>query len=292
MALLQQPVPWALLLAGAPLDSLVEDRGKVADYLRGLGMQIVFLVDPLDGLNRTRETPELVAAGRSIREPEIRAMHEAWVRAIAARVHPEWMGLASEINTLAAHGDPALYAELVDLVNTLAPQVRTLSPGTRIFVSFQVEDTWGYFGGSGIDQFALIDDFDIDALGLSSYPVFVFPTPADIPDDYLQRFRQATSLPLIMVEGGWSSENSAVFQSTPQEEVDFFRRYEALLDGVHAQLWVMLVFADLDLPALNLPPDQATGLAPFAHMGIVDSDLNPKPAYDVWKSILARPFNP
>lgn len=292
VAIIQQPVPWAQLLAGAPMDSLVEDRAGIADYLRGLGEKIVFLVDPLDGLDRTKETPELVAAGRSIREPSIRAMHETWVRDIAARVHPEWFGLASEINTLAAHGDRALYDSLVSLVDTLAPEVRALSPGTKVFVSFQVEDAWGYFGGSGMDQFALIKDFDIDALGLSSYPVFVFASPADIPDDYLQRFRQATSLPLIMVEGGWSSENSAVFQSTPQEQAAFFRRYETLLDGAGARLWVMLVFADLDIPSLGLPPDRAAGLAPFAHMGIVDSDLNPKPAYDVWKQIFQRPRTP
>jgi hypothetical protein len=292
VAIIQQPVPWAQLLAGAPMDSLVEDRAGLADYLRALGEKIVFLVDPLDGLDRTRETPELVAAGRSILEPDIRATHEAWARAIASRIEPEWFGLASEINTLAAHGDSALYAELVDLVNTLSPEVRSLSPGTKLFVSFQVEDAWGKFGGRGIDQFALIDDFDIDALGLSSYPVFVFPTPADIPADYLKRFRDATSLPLIMVEGGWGSENSSLFQSTPQEQADFFRRYETLLDGVNARLWVMLVFADLDIPALRLPPARAAGLAPFAHMGIVDSDLNPKPAYDVWKEVFARPQGP
>ncbi|MDP2481290.1 MAG: hypothetical protein Q8W49_12440 [Candidatus Palauibacterales bacterium] len=290
VAILQQPVPWAQLLAGAPMDSLVEDRGGVADYLRALGEKIVFLVDPLDGLNRTRETPELLAVGRSILEADIRATHEAWVRAIATRIHPEWMGLASEINTLAAHGDSTLYRTLVGMIDSLAPEIRSLSPDTKVFVSFQVEDASGYFGGQGIDQFALIDDFDIDALGLSSYPVFVFPTPADVPDDYLRRFRDATSLPLIMVEGGWSSQSTDAFQSTPQEQVDFFRRYETLLDGVDARLWVMLVFADLDIPSLGLPADRAAGLAPFAHMGIVDSDLIPKPSYEVWKEIHDRPL--
>lgn len=34
------------------------------------------VVDPLDGLDRRKENPELVALGRSILEPEIRALHE------------------------------------------------------------------------------------------------------------------------------------------------------------------------------------------------------------------------
>lgn len=146
--IVQQPVPWPELLAGAPMDSLVEDRGGLVDFLRARGFQeIVFLVDPLDGLDRTKEVPELVEAGRSILEPEIRAMHETWVREIAGRTRPEWFGLASEINTLGTLGDPALYAEIVELVNTLAPQIRSRSPGTRVFVSFQADEALGHFPG-------------------------------------------------------------------------------------------------------------------------------------------------
>lgn len=170
VTIIQQPVPWPELLAGAPFDSLVEDRGGVADFLRLHGLEIVFLVDPLDGLDRRREDPGLLEAGRSILEPEIRQIHEDWVRAIATRVEPEWFGLASEINTLAARGDPALYAEIRDLVNALAPQVRARAPGTKVFVSFQADEANGEFGLPPFDHFGLIDDYDIDALGLSSYP--------------------------------------------------------------------------------------------------------------------------
>ena len=169
IAIIQQPVPWPELLAGASLDSLVEDRNNVAAFLRAKGLDIIFLVDPLDGLDRRMEDPGLVAAGRTILEPSIRAMHEEWVRRIAARIRPEYLGLASEINTLAARGDPKLYAAIRDLVNTLAPVVRQRSPATKVFVSFQVDEANGALGQDSIDHFALIDDFDIDALGLSSY---------------------------------------------------------------------------------------------------------------------------
>ncbi|MCZ6825863.1 MAG: hypothetical protein O7E50_09280, partial [Gemmatimonadetes bacterium] len=121
----------------------------------------------------------------------------------AREIRPAHYGLASEINTLAAHGDPVLYAELVDLNNTLAPQIRAIAPGAQVFVSFQVDDAWNLFPlpGPSIDHFALIDDFDLDVLGLSSYPVFVWETPDQIPDTYFSRFRDATDLPLILVEG-------------------------------------------------------------------------------------------
>ena len=286
--IIQQAVPWPELLAGVPMDSLVEDRSGLTDFLRARGLEIVFLVDPLDGLDRRREPFELVAAGRSLMEPAIRQMHEDWVRAIATRVQPEWFGLASEINTLAAQGDPALYAEILDLVNTLAPQIRARSPGTRVFVSFQADEANGAFGVPPIDHFALIDDFDIDALGLSSYPVFAFDTPADVPADYFMSFAAATSLPLIFVEGGWNSADTQLTNGTPQEQADWVSRYAQMLDDVDAELMVLLTFTDFDIPALGLPPDRAATLSNFAFMGIFDTELRRKAAYGAWVAWFER----
>ena len=288
--IIQQPVPWPELLAGQPMADLIEERGGLVDFLRAKGLSIVFLVDPLDGLDRRKEDPELLAAGRSILEPEIRAMHDEWVRRIAARVRPVYLGLASEINTLAARGDAALYAQILDMINTLAPEVRQISPSTEVFVSFQVDEANGALGDPLIDHFALIDDFDIDALGLSSYPVFAFDRPADVPGDYLARFDAATDLPLIMVEGGWSSADTPLTRGTPQEQVDYFRRYEELLDGIRAELWVLLTFADLDIASFGLPPARSATLSNFAFMGIVDADLRRKPSYAEWVRIFQRPW--
>jgi hypothetical protein len=92
-----------------------------------------------------------------------------------------------------------------------------------------------------------------------------------------------------MVEGGWSSATVPWATGTPQQQVDFLKRYETLLDGIDARAWVMLTFTDLDIDALGLPPDRAQGLSNFAHMGLLDSDLNRKPAYAEWARIFARP---
>ncbi len=298
MAIVQRPVPWARLFAGETLASLVAGEVSLAQFLRGLNLEIVWLVDPLDGLNRTRETPELVAAGRSILEPAIRSLHEQWVLEIARQIQPLYLGLGSEINTLGAHGDPTLYAELVNLVNTLTPQIHMIDPAIRVFVSFQMEDAWQLppFPPSSVDHFTLISDFQIDALGLSSYPVFTFNIPADMPDTYFARFAAATTLPLILVEGGWSSGSGPGFQGTLQEQVQFFSRFEQFLDGVQADLWVMLLFADIDVAALaaaaGLSPEDAATLANFAEMGIVDQTLTPKPAFTEWQRIFARPRQP
>jgi len=290
IAMLQQPVPWQEILAGASVDSLVEDRAGVADYLRALGMDVIFLVDPLDGLDRRKEDPGLLATGHSILEPSIRAVHEDWVLRIAERIQPRYMGLASEINTLAARGDSTLYRTIREMINDLAPRVRAVSPSTQVFVSFQADEANGVLGPEPIDDFALIDDFDIDALGLSSYPVFAFDEPSEIPDDYFRVFADATDLPLLLVEGGWTSADVPWSAGTPEQQVAFVNRFEQLLDGVRARAWVMLTFTDLDIDSYGLDPDRAAGLSNFAHMGILDVDLQRKPAYAAWKRVFDRPL--
>ena len=293
LALVQQHVPWGPLLDGAvTMEEALEDLEELIGFLRQLGLEIVFLLDPLDGLDRTREPPELVARGRSIAEPEIRAIHEQWALEVARRVRPPWYGLASEVNTLADLGEPALYAEIRDLVNDLSPRVRAASPGTETFVSFQADQAYGLPGfPRTIDHFALIEDFDVDALGLSTYPVFVLDDPSRIPADFFSRFDDATDLPLLLVEGGWNSGPTPNTGGTPAEQADFFRRIASLLDGVDARVWVFLFYADLDIPSLDLPPDRQ-GLANFSRMGIVDRDFRPKPAFAVWDSVFGIPPAP
>ncbi len=298
-AIIQREAPWARILAGDPMDKIVDEEFVgLVDFLRGSGLKLVILVDPLDGLNRRAEAPSLTALGRSIMEPEIRALHEEWVRTLARRLHPEYMGLASEINTLGARGDPALYGVLRDMVNGLVPDVHALSPQTKVFVSFQVDDAWERppLPDSGVDQFTLLADFPgFDVLGLSSYPGFFFEDPADIPSDYYRRFAVASGKPLIQVEGGWSSTATSVAgPSTPELQAAYFRRLFQLLDGVDAELVVLLVFADLDLddPAWGMPADRLEGLRNFATMGVVTSSLQQKPAYAVWEQVFERPLVP
>ena len=92
------------------------------------------------------------------------------------------------------------------------------------------------------------------------------------------------------MEGGWSSTVAGGTNGTPEEQADFFRRMAALLDGVRAEAWVFLLYADLDLESYNLPPDREAGFANFSRMGIVDVELRPKPAAAVWDSVFTRPL--
>ncbi len=60
-------------------------------------------------------------------------------------------------------------------------------------------------------------------------------------------------------------------------------RQAQLLDATHAVGWFQLTFTDLDLAVWPI------GIAPFAHLGLVDVDLHAKPALSAWDSLFARP---
>jgi hypothetical protein len=78
--------------------------------------------------------------------------------------------------------------------------------------------------------------------------------------------------------------------SSPQEQARYLVRQAALLDSARAIAVFQLTFTDLDLSAVTVPPGSILPL--FAHLGLVDSALGPKPALAEWDSAFARPLAP
>lgn len=293
--MIQRPVPWTRIGAGDSYEKIIaEDFTGLVNLLRGSGLKLVLLVDPLDGLHRTQEPPEAIKNGRTLKDPATRAIHEAWVLALVSAFKPAYIGLASEINTIRATGDRELYEIIRDMCNRLAPQIRQLSPSSRIFVSFQVDNAWQLppWPKSDVDQFALTREFDVDVVGLSSYPGFSFSSPAEIPIDYFRRFEVASGKPLLMAEGGWGSAGGP--NNSPANQAAYYQRMFDLLDGVQAELAILLLYQDLDLsePGWGFTPDQVSILTHFASMGMVEITGALKPVHAVWEERFQRALAP
>lgn len=163
----------------------------------------------------------------------------------------------------------------------------------QLFVSAQVETAWGRFQGGGYVGIAqdLADFPFIDCLGLSSYPYLGgYADPESVPLDYYARLRAESARPVLVVEGGWTATSIGAIASSPAEQARYLAHQGRLLDSARAVALFHLTFTDLDLSALNVPP--GSGLPLFAHLGVVDSALGPKPALAAWDEVLARPFAP
>jgi len=297
IAQITQGVPWRALLADTSAAELVRrDLKEVAALYHSRGLPLIVQLDVTDGLARDREAPELVALGRSITEPSVQQRYREYVAAVDSILRPEYLGLAMETNLVRAVAPASVYAGVRTIAaggeNTLVAQGSL----AKRFVSVQVETAWGRLPDVG--QFVGIDadraDFPfITALGLSSYPFLAsFANPSDVPVDYYARLNEssATKLPLLVVEGGWSSGSVTGVTSSPEKQALWIKRQMELADRGALVAVTQISFTDLDLSTYPVPPGSILPL--FAQLGLVDVDFHAKPALAEWDRALARPLRP
>ena len=293
VALINQGVPWRALLNDTSAALLVNrDLKDLAVHYHGGGMPLIVEIDVTDGLARDKEAPDLVALGRSISEPAVQQVYREYIAAVDSILHPEYLGLAMEVNLVRAVAPASVYAAVVTMAaggeNTLVAQS---SPAKR-FVSVQVETAWGRLPDVG--HFVGIDreraDFPyIKALGLSSYPYLAgFANPNDVPADYYARLNSSSAgaLPMLVVEGGWSSGSVQGVTSSPELQALWIKRQMELADRAALVAVTQITFTDLDLSSYPAPPGSILSL--FGQLGLVDVDFNPKPALTEWDRVFAR----
>ncbi len=294
--LMQLSIPWTVLLddTAAAVEVRVV-RLPLVNYFRATGLRIVVTLDVTDGLNRAAEAPELVAAGRSITDTMVQRLYREYVAAVDSILTPDYLSLAAETNLIRLAAPSPVYAAIVTMVNEAASERRSAGSPTPLAVSVQVETAWGILGPLQLPfQGIARDRADfpfLQALGLSSYPYLgAFPHPDSIPLDYYARLVEGTPLPVVVLEGGWSSVSVSPAAASLGVQAAYIARHARILNTAGAVALFQITFTDFDLSAF--PDSTAMALVPFAHIGLVDSALNPKPALTVWDSLYALPLTP
>jgi hypothetical protein len=294
-AIVSTEVPWDSLLAGKnPVTYVKNNYEGLVNYYRSKDFELWVYIDPQNGLDRTSDAVDLVAAGKSIADADMQALYRRFVFVMDSVLHPEHLGLALETNLIRTSASPAIYNGVVQAANDAAGEIQAVNSEVKLSVSVQVEHAWGklIFGPyEGIAQ-DLVDFPFVDELGLSSYPYFSWDTPGDIPADYYTRLTESTPLPVFVSEGGWSSESySDAFVShisTPEEQRQYIIRHHQLLSSVQALAVFQLAFTDIDVEVL--PPDVPESIAYFAFIGLVNADLEPKPSLAAWDTYYHFPY--
>ncbi|HEX8987456.1 MAG TPA: hypothetical protein VF816_05805 [Rhodocyclaceae bacterium] len=291
IAAIHEELPWKDLLAGMDADAILDrDKAGLVKYVRSKGLKLYVMADPTDGLSRGQEAPQLRALGRSLGEPSVQQAYRRYVAAFARRFRPEYIGVAAETNLVRQMASPALYAAVRRVARDTAEDLRAAGNAAQLVVSVQVDAAWGRLasGGryAGIEQ-DLADFPFADVLGLSAYPYLAsYPTPEEVPDDYFSRLLAGRRLPVMVVEGGWTSSSAGPVRSSPALQARYFARLAQLADSVRAQAVIQLVFADIDLG--SFPGPHPAILPLFTRIGVVDADFRPKPALAEWDRLFRR----
>ena len=296
--LVQPNIPWEDFRAG--VDGESQQRTDLRNQItlaRQNGLEWVFVVDPLNGLNR-REFFGLPAGWEaSFANPDVRSAFINFTLWIVREFSPRYLGLASEINTyMDAHPDDienylSLYREVYD-------QVKAEVPDTQIFVSFQWDDLNNMFATAAEGRPARQTNWDqveafeprLDLWVISSYPYFAFPSGEGIPADYYTPLLEHTNKPLAVAEGGWTSRPVGPVQGDEPGQV-------AYLQAVHDQLgdrlsfWVYLILTDFNMDSFaeimrreGRAESDIEGLGMFASVGLLEFDGAAKPALALWDS--------
>ena len=290
-ALLSLTVPWKSLLADTSAAFLVRrDQLELVRLYRGRGLAIVAMVDATDGLAREREAPELVELGRSIREPAVQRVYHEYVMAVDSMLQPTDLALAMETNLIRLAAPRDVYDALRTMVNATAQVLGGVNARARLSVTVQVDVAWGRFQGT--NQFTGIAEDLADfpfmrGLGLSSYPFLAgFAEPEQVPLDYYARLGAGHDLPMMVMEGGWTSASVAAVSSSPDKQARWITRQWQLADEARLAGVFQITFTDLDLTSFPVPPGSILPL--FAHLGLVDTELTPKPALAAWDRAFQR----
>ena len=300
VALFQEHVPWEELLAGPDAPSTqVEDLKNFVHLAQSYGLGAIFVVDPLNGLDRTEFYGVPEAWGPpSFGDARVRAAYKNFALRIAREFHPHFLGLGSEVNTyLATHPDDAdnflsLYRETYDALKAEFPNM-------RVFVTFQWDQLVRPDAFPGVSDPSrtpqeVIRAFEprLDVWAISSYPCFLYPDGA-VPDDYYAPLASMTGKPLAVAEGGCSSRSVGGFPGKVENQIAYLEALERQLEG-RLSFWIYLLYNDLDVDAYRAymedhgaAEDVAT-LELFAYMGLADAEGQPKASMAAWDRLRAK----
>lgn len=200
------------------------------------------------------------------------AVSEAFRNAVLelAQIQPEYLGIGSDVN-LYARTDPDGFEAFANVYRTLAPEIKEISPATKVFVTFQ----WDVMQQQAAQaNRRLLDAFgrDLDVLALTSEPRRLFEKsgPGGVPADYYSRIAQIQSggRP-VFLEVNWPSEG----RNGEADQAAFVRALPSLLQRINPSMLAWTFLHDVRILIFNV------------RAGLVDTRGRPKAAFAAFREI-------
>lgn len=286
-AIISTDVPWDSLFEGKKAERYVinQFQGLVNGY-HSKNLELWIYIDPTNGLDRASESPALIKRGKSMTQADVQAYYKRFAFVMDSVLRPAHIGLVLETNLIRGLASTSLYNSIKQAANDAATMIRAYDHNVKLGVGVQVDWAWGRITSTPQAYQGVAQDFIdfpfIEELGLSSYPYFGFDSPADIPLDYYSKLVAGKNIPVYVYEGGWSSVTVGNFTGSEQKQADYFVRQRQLLDHAKAIGLFQLTFTDSDVSSFPGAPES---LHLFAHLGLVDVNLQAKPALEKWDDI-------
>ena len=290
--MIQRPPSWPDFLPGASLSELQRERTtseRAAARMRGL--KLFMALDPFDAAAR-EQLANLPSEyqGRDLGDGALREAFVAEARYIAVNYRPAFLSLGMEVNATYER-NPEQYLRFVDAYKQAYSAVKSVSPETQVFVTFQYEQLAGVIPWEPPHppRWELLDAYgeQLDLFAITTYPSFAYPVARRVPADYYRQAREHTRLPIAFAAVGYASAPSrdGVNSSTPEEQRRFLQRLLQDADEVKSPLLVWFIARDPSY--LTAPPYDL-----LASIGLRDVSDKPKEAWPAWEEAARRPYDP
>jgi hypothetical protein len=217
-------------------------------------------------LSNDRKDPDLPRklAGKGFDDAQVRRAYVDEVIDLAA-LRPDVLGLATEVNLLAAN--PSEFASFVTLAHEAYVAVKKKYPDQIVTLSFQWEVMLAH------QQFGMLKQFagSVDVYSFTSYPdAFGDPSKVVVPDDYYSSISKYLPAERIAIaEIGWSSAPPG----SEENQAAFFARLPDLTRGAKFEFVTLALLHDVSL--------FTGGLGRLNHVGIRTIDDAPKKSWGV-----------
>ena len=205
--------------------------------------------------------------------------------AVIAEYQPKYLSLGIESNLLYLFQQDS-FELYVQFARETYDEIKAVSPNTQVINNFQLEHMKGKISLTNQEieaNWQILDLFEgkMDLISFTVYPFLEYQNVDEIPSDYLAEIRDHTSLPIIITETAWPSEDTVSgVTGSYQAQIDYIIE---LVQQAHALKVKGLVWV---FPH-DFVFDVAGGI--FNYISLLDNDGNPKPGFEYWEAIKSLP---
>jgi hypothetical protein len=306
---LDNGVPWSEAAADASYPRAVQNKwGELAAHApseRPVYLALAPLAEDRKSLAPASEgslSPERFR-GAAFDDPMVVKAYVAYALKAVRYFKPAYVNLGLEAGEL-AHRRPRDWDAFVALIRETTDALRQEFPMLKIGISFGLQSLMEKTTAERARQIIAFSDY----VGISFYPYMSpfqekfglppLPAPPDqwrAPLDWLRSF---TDKPIAICETGYNTQDISMqtwglqMKGSEAEQRDYvsdLARY-AKRDGYLFAIYYFPVDIGPLIDTLPKPAAELTSM--WKENGLMDSELQPKPAREVWKSLLAAKYEP
>jgi len=203
--------------------------------------------------------------------------YQETILSVVREFKPQYLAVGVEVSRLHEH-NPGEFNGFVEMYKEVYDKIKTISPGTKVFTIFQLENMKGAAKMTGRQhppQWNIISLFGdkLDLVGFTAYPFLEYESPSELPSDYYSEIAEYTNKPVAFTEMGWPS-NSTIIGGSEQEQVTFLEGVVNATSQLNFEFIIYSFLHDFEAP-----------VELFSTIALKYSDGSEKQIYQSWKSI-------